>query len=799
LGDATVAWSPSDAPRTVGRFKLIDLVGKGTFGSVYKAEDPTLGRTVAIKLPRAGNLPGSDDSGRFLREARSVSQLRHPSIVPVFEIGQDSGLPYLVSEFIQGITLADLLSSERLSYRAAADLVAEIADALHYAHQQGVTHRDVKPSNIMLERKSGVERSTDPDVLLYTPRLMDFGLAKRDSGDATMTVEGQVLGTPAYMSPEQAGGMSHAVDGRSDIYSLGVILYQLLAGELPFKGNSRMLLHHVMHHEPRPLRQRDAAIPRDLETICHKAMAKEPERRYTTASEFADDLRRYLKREPIGARPVGWTEKWWNYCVRNPVLSGLIATVFTLIVILTLVLISAQPGGRGIGVDSITGRGEDTSADELLAVSEMLDRNDPAWRFEDLEAHRAVIPSEQNGAKQIALFRSKIAEVTQRPQSEGQWQRPEWSDRYVALSKLAANEPLSDEDAELFRAELTKLEEPLNIARSMIDFPRGRFSVAYTRDHVSVLLPDQSAALHLTSMLEVDAFVNLHDGNRTKAIDDCLAIFHCCGSFADEPISMTQVIRTAIFRRGGHLSERILAHTTCSDDELIAFQNQCAAANEIPIHLIMARGERAILHYFLGTMETGDISPQALQVFKVPSRDRLPSVAEIRRFHAWLLNHHTQWIQIASLPSERWLSDIAQLDREFDSAPAARSAIVESLRDLATKQQCAATALHHLADARTSLTAIAAERFRLAHQRWPESLQELVPDFLARIESDPYDGRPLRYQRVVDGVIVYSIGPDASDSDGRLASKTSLETGTDVGFRLWNEDQRLTALAKKKP
>src|SRR6516165_10150011 len=147
----TTGWNPAEHERTLGKFELIDLVGAGAFGSVYRARDTELGRTVAVKVPRAGNLGSSGDSDRFLREARSVAQLRHPSIVPVFEIGQDSGVPYLVSEFVHGITLADLLTSERLPPRAAAELVAEIADALDYAHKQGVIHRDVKPSNIMLE------------------------------------------------------------------------------------------------------------------------------------------------------------------------------------------------------------------------------------------------------------------------------------------------------------------------------------------------------------------------------------------------------------------------------------------------------------------------------------------------------------------------------------------------------------------------------------------------------------------------------------------------------------------------
>jgi serine/threonine protein kinase len=220
----------SGAGKRLGKFELLSWLGQGAFGSVFKARDHELDRVVAIKVPRAGSLSSSGDSDRFLREARSVAQLRHPSIVPVFEIGQDSGVPYLVSEFVHGITLSDLLTSERLPPRAAAELVEEIANALDYAHKQGVIHRDVKPSNIMLEAPGKNGALAGAPSRQYVPRLMDFGLAKRDTGDVTMTMEGQVLGTPAYMSPEQARGDSHAVDGRGDVYSLGVILYQLLTG-----------------------------------------------------------------------------------------------------------------------------------------------------------------------------------------------------------------------------------------------------------------------------------------------------------------------------------------------------------------------------------------------------------------------------------------------------------------------------------------------------------------------------------------------------------------------------------------
>ena len=302
--DGEVATSSREPIMAVGHFELLERVGSGHFGDVWKAHDQSLDRIVAVKIPRTRGLDRRT-ADLFLSEARAAAELRHRHIVPVYEASREGEHIYIVSEFIHGVPLSDYLRTNRLTARDSAQLCRTIAEALDHAHDAGVVHRDLKPGNIMMDGDRN-------------PHLMDFGLAKRDAGEMTVTVDGKILGTPAYMSPEQSAERLRLPTGDTDIYSLGVILYEMLAQRRPFQGGARLLVRQVLHDEPPARRSFDRSIPRDLETICLKAMDKQPSRRYQTAEDLADDLSRYLRGEPITARCAGGLERAWKWTRRNP-------------------------------------------------------------------------------------------------------------------------------------------------------------------------------------------------------------------------------------------------------------------------------------------------------------------------------------------------------------------------------------------------------------------------------------------------------------------------------------------------
>jgi tetratricopeptide (TPR) repeat protein/tRNA A-37 threonylcarbamoyl transferase component Bud32 len=296
-----------------GDYELIKVLGGGGMGVVYKARQISLNRPVALKMLRTADFASDDELRRFQNEAEAVATLDHPHIVPILEVGSHDGRRYFSMKLIGGHSLDRRLADFVADPHATARLIAQAADAVNHAHQRGILHRDLKPANILVDDQG-------------EPHVTDFGLAKRVASDSDLTNSGAILGTPAYMAPEQASGRRGAVTTASDVYGLGATLYAMLAGRAPFGGDSvAQTLELVRERTPEPPSAHNAAVPRDLETICLKCLAKDPRRRYATAAALADDLRHYLAGEPIAARPVGTLTRAWMWSRRKPALAGLIA------------------------------------------------------------------------------------------------------------------------------------------------------------------------------------------------------------------------------------------------------------------------------------------------------------------------------------------------------------------------------------------------------------------------------------------------------------------------------------------
>lgn len=311
VGETRIVSDPGSlAHEKLAHFTLLRLLGKGGFGSVWLADDDNLGRQVALKIP----ISKDGDYKSLLHEAKTAARLKHPNIVSVYEVGIEEGQIFIASEFIDGMTLRDMLSSGLPATQRTVEIVIPVADALQHAHDHEVVHRDIKPANIILNNEG-------------QPFVTDFGLAKKISADASISSEGQVLGTAKYMSPEQATGKTRETDHRSDIYALGVVLFEMLTSHSPFRGNVRAIMHQKIFEDAPSPRTLDPSVPKDLETICLKCLEREPEKRYQNAIDVAEELARFQNGEPIQARPVSPVEKLWRWCRRRPYVAALAASL----------------------------------------------------------------------------------------------------------------------------------------------------------------------------------------------------------------------------------------------------------------------------------------------------------------------------------------------------------------------------------------------------------------------------------------------------------------------------------------
>ena len=301
-----------------GDYELLEEIGRGGQGVVYRAHQKSLNRTVALKVIGLGPWATEAHLKRFRREAEAAASLDHPFIVPIHEVGERDGCCYFSMNFIEGGQLDEVVRRAPMSIRQAAELIAKVARTVHYAHEHGILHRDIKPGNILLDTKG-------------EPHLTDFGLARLVEAESTVTRTLEVMGTPSYMAPEQAAGKQQSVSKATDVYGLGAVFYQLLTGHPPFAGGTTYeTIKLLLDTEPRQPRLWNPKIDRDLSTICLKCLEKDPKRRYSSALALAEDLEHWLKHEPIQAKRSGFFTHARKWVRRNPAIAALIASLVAL-------------------------------------------------------------------------------------------------------------------------------------------------------------------------------------------------------------------------------------------------------------------------------------------------------------------------------------------------------------------------------------------------------------------------------------------------------------------------------------
>src|SRR6266487_165621 len=305
-------------PREFGDYELLEEIGRGGQGVVFRAWQKSLNRTVAVKIIEIGQLTTSARLKRLRREAEAAAKLNHPGIVPVYEVGERDGTYYFSMRFVEGDALDEVVDRGSMSVRQVAELIAKVARTVHYAHEHGILHRDIKPGNILLDTSG-------------EPHLTDFGLARLVEVDSTVTDTEQIMGTPSYMAPEQAMGHKAQLTGTTDVYGLGAVLYQLLTSHPPFAAaTASETIRLLVETDPRQPRFLNRKIDRELSTICLKCLEKDPNRRYPSALALAEDLEHWLKHEPIRARRSGVLMHTCKWVQRNPTVTALIVSLIAL-------------------------------------------------------------------------------------------------------------------------------------------------------------------------------------------------------------------------------------------------------------------------------------------------------------------------------------------------------------------------------------------------------------------------------------------------------------------------------------
>ncbi len=415
----------SKFPQLAG-YEIIDELGRGGMGVVYRALQSGLSRTVALKMILAGPHANQKDLDRFRQEAEAVARLRHPNIVQIYDIGEADGLPYFALEFVEEGNLGKRIRGEPQQLDSTVRLIETLARTVHFAHQRGIVHRDLKPANILLanqalEADDSLSGKTQKDLRSlqgYLPKITDFGLAKRLDKDSSGTQSGELVGTPSYMAPEQAGGTAHLVGPATDVYALGAILYEMLTGRPPFKGATSLdTVLQVLHEEPARPNHLRPGLPLDLETICLKCLNKNPAQRYSSAESLADDLYRFRKGAPILARPIRFPERAWKAARRRPVITALLAGICLSIV---------------LGFAGMTWQWHHATKARDVALAEQQNKEIQRQQAEQARAEAL----EERRKSQLALYYSRIS------RSQLQWRL---SDVFGAVQSLVECAPLPDQ------------------------------------------------------------------------------------------------------------------------------------------------------------------------------------------------------------------------------------------------------------------------------------------------------------------------------------------------------------------